>query len=341
MKKIFLVVLSFLMVVLPVFAGDTLIRWDWLNNDSSVQYYRYQIDGTDPASWTVVDGTVSSFETDTLDPYTDHTLYLEGSYDGIYWSDTASAVAYALERPAAVEVVEEAPVVEEVLAVEEVPAETVAEAAEPEVVVPEVEAAPVVEPVAPAPEAKSNTNDFAFSLLLKGGFISNSTVKPFDLAFDPELKAGIGLDFANVVKLGDSMGLGLRTDIDVVAVPDAGYYRNLFNGAYVFKKSSYEGLKADGTALLTFTARGKVVAFNLGLGGGVSFGYKGDAENQTGSFSMSKHTVSVGAFGALNTGLRFYIGDVFSLGLEGTARMMIPNWQDVRYSADLVLGFTF
>ena len=341
MKKVFLIAITLLMVVLPIFAGDTLIRWDWVLSDSDIQYYRYQLDGTDPENWTVVDGTVSYYETDALDPYVDHTLYLQGSYDGTYWSETASAVATALApEEVATPVVESA----EIEAVTTEPAATEPEPeAEVAPVEPAVEPVAVVEPVAPVEETPvEKNNDFAFSLLFKGGFISDSTVKPFNFAFDPQLTAGLGLDFANIVKLGNNSGLGFRVDVDGVLVPVDGYFGNIFKGKYVLYKGSYEGYKLDTTAYLTFTSRNKVVAFNLGLGGGASLGYKqGNHENQSGQVTLFNRDLQVGAYGALNTGVRFYLGSVFSVGLEGSARMMIPNWEDVRYSTDLVLGFTF
>lgn len=322
MKKFSLIVLSMIMTLLPVFASDTLIRWDWVLNDSRVQYFRYQVDGTDPASWSVVDGSVSYFETTALDPSVDHTLYLECSYDGIYWSETSSSVAYAIPQ------VEDTAVTEPVL--EEV------------VLSPAEEPAVVVIPEEPAVEPKEKVNAFTFSLLFKNGFISSSSISPFKLSFVPEIDLGLGLDFSNIIRLGQSAGIGFRTDFDFVAVPVTGYFGHVFDGTYVFKNSSYQGYKGDVTGYLTLTARAGFAAFNMGLGGGASFGYgSGDEENQFSSVTLFDKMFSIGTYGALNAGMRFYLGPVFSVGVEGSARIMLPNWESIRYSADLVLGFSF
>ncbi len=147
MKRKFIAVLAAL-ILLPtfLFAVPVVVTWEWLLEDPMVTTFRYQIDGEEEDKWTVVDSSVTSYTERGLDGTQAHTLYLQQSYDGVYFSGSALSVAepmFPVEEPTSV--VAEAPVVAEepVVAAEEV---VVAEA-EP-AVAPEAE--PVAEEVAPA-----------------------------------------------------------------------------------------------------------------------------------------------------------------------------------------------
>ncbi|MGN1164008.1 MAG: hypothetical protein ACI4S4_04275, partial [Candidatus Ornithospirochaeta sp.] len=137
MKKLSKVLLAAALLILiasPLSAAKAMnVTWQWLLNDPYVTSYRYQIDGEAEDGWTVVDGSTDTYVATCLDPYKDYTLYLQCTYDGVLWSDSATSTAYAL-----LEYVESAPVVEE----------PVVEAPAPE---------PVEEPVveAKAPETAS------------------------------------------------------------------------------------------------------------------------------------------------------------------------------------------
>ena len=140
-----------LLSVATLFAAQEMsVTWEWLLDDPAVNYYRYQLNGTDDNGWTVVSGTTSSYLAEGLDPYQDHTLYLERSYDGVHWSETASATAEALL------VKETAPAVTAPVETKEVVAELPVEVESAE-----VEAAPVT-PIDVKAEDKSSLN---FSLL--------------------------------------------------------------------------------------------------------------------------------------------------------------------------------
>jgi len=146
MKRKFIAVLAAL-ILLPafLFAVPVVVTWEWLLEDPMVTTFRYQIDGEEEEKWTVVDSSVTSYTERGLDGTKSHTLYLQQSYDGVYFSGSALSVAepmFPVEEPTSV--VAEAPVVAEepVVAAEEV---VVAEA-EP-AVAPEAE--PVAEEVAP------------------------------------------------------------------------------------------------------------------------------------------------------------------------------------------------
>lgn len=125
MRKILTALLLVLLIASPVFAAAAdayTLAFGW-QAQSGVNYYRYQLDSTADDGWAVVDGSVTTFESDVVDPYVTHTFYLQSSYDGTHWSRTASLEVAPIEAP----VVEETAVVE----------------AEPEVVLAE----PVVVPV--------------------------------------------------------------------------------------------------------------------------------------------------------------------------------------------------
>ena len=56
---------------------------------------------------------------------------------------------------------------------------------------------------------------------------------------------------------------------------------------------------------------------------------------------INDYNLSWNVFAEALVGVRFYMGDLFSLGIEGYYRMMIPNYENMDWGADIVLGFTF
>lgn len=154
-EKVLFVFALLAMVIMPLSAAKTMkVSWQWLLNDPDVTAYRYQLNAEDADGWTVVDGNTDTFTAKGLDPYADYTLYLQCSYDGENWSETASSTAFAM------------------LTVEEVaPVAVVAEEAAPAAEVAVGEAAPAEEPKtevvveAPAaPEAAPVAVPYAFSI---------------------------------------------------------------------------------------------------------------------------------------------------------------------------------
>lgn len=97
LSKICFVLLLLLTVLLSTVAAATMnVSWQWILNDPDVTAYRYQLNGEEDGNWIVVDGTTSSFTATGLDPYLDYTLYLQASYDGINWSESAYSLAPAM-----------------------------------------------------------------------------------------------------------------------------------------------------------------------------------------------------------------------------------------------------
>ena len=107
LTKVIFIVLLLATVILPLSAKKLMVvSWQWQLSDPDVTEYRYQLNSENEDGWTVVDAKTSSYTADGLDPYSDYTLYLQCSYDGVNWSLSASSTAYALLEVA--EVVEEA-----------------------------------------------------------------------------------------------------------------------------------------------------------------------------------------------------------------------------------------
>ena len=122
LSKVLLFIAIVLCISLPLSAAKMMnVTWQWLLNDPYVTSYRYQLDGENEDGWTVVSADTDTYVAVGLDPYKDYTLYLQCTYDGSVWSESAKSTAYALleyvEVPAVVEepIVEEAPVVAPVI----------------------------------------------------------------------------------------------------------------------------------------------------------------------------------------------------------------------------------
>ena len=136
-RKLIVMIAMIMMLVTPVFAAQVAVTWEWLLSDPDVKYFRYQLGGEDPTGWTVVTSDVTYYEKTDLDGSQAYTLYLQQSYDGLYWSGSASATSEPI-IPVLPEI-EEPVVAEEAVVAEpaaEVPAEE-AVAAEEAVTAPE------------------------------------------------------------------------------------------------------------------------------------------------------------------------------------------------------------
>lgn len=363
MRKVLLVLSVMLLSIATLFAAQEMsVTWEWLLDDPAVNYYRYQLNGTDDDAWTVVSGDTSSYTADGLDPYADYTLYLQRSYDGENWSETASATAEALlylevettpvTDPLTVvdesseEVVAEEEVVEETAPVEEAVVEEVV--ADEEVV---TEETVVVAPVAPISLAEEKGN-FEFSLLLRPYAAVN-----FDYsAKNPYMASGVGLglsfDFDNIAAFNANSGFGMRLDIGSTQYPSKGFKQYLGDGkaaefwnwkwGELFDFANNYANDVNATLLLTIDAQAGVADFSFGLGGGAAVLFsKGDDVNKSAyNFSLADD-IDLAAYAAANFGVKFYCGSVFSIGVDAVYKVMIPNYEINTLDASLVLGFTF
>ena len=137
----FLLILAIVMIAFmtSLTAASMTVEWEWLLDDPEVTAYRYQLGGEDPDGWIVVSADTSSYRASGLDPYQGYTLYVQRSYDGVNWSESAVSTASAM-IPEGTEAILPEP-------------EAAAEAEEPaaaEEAMQEVEAVPVVEETVPA-----------------------------------------------------------------------------------------------------------------------------------------------------------------------------------------------
>ena len=95
-KRLVIVLLTLLMIIsVPLSAVGMTVTWEWALTDPDVTAYRYQLNGEDPDGWTVLSGDTSSLELSDLEAEKEYTLYLQSSYDGKNWSESATSVAKA------------------------------------------------------------------------------------------------------------------------------------------------------------------------------------------------------------------------------------------------------
>ena len=368
-KKLAIVLLAVFFVCLaPLAAAEMTVSWEWLLDDPDVTAYRYQLGGEDPDNWTVVSADTNTYEVSGLDPYQSYTLFLQRSYDGVNWSASASSTAEAIlvatdaPEPVVEEVV--APVVEEepAVVVEEEPAAVVEE--EP-VVVEETPVEEAVEEPAPAPvviaplapiaptEIAEKPNELALSLLIKPGvsFPASQKEGQFNFEFDGKNNRifgefGLAFDVANLARMGDYFGIGLRTDLttEFVAYETPTKLWDLPKALDYFNVNNYMAdLSLDLKLMLDVTAGPAVIYLGAGAGLGMPLSEKGSFYSNI--IEPDKGWFSLGYFLSGVVGVRFYIGDVFSLGIEGGYKY-VPDKNKFTngahfFSGDIVLGFTF
>ena len=364
-KKLAIILLAvFLVGLVPLTAAEMTVSWEWLLDDPDVTAYRYQLDGEDPDNWTVVSADTNIYEVAGLDPYQDYTLYVQRSYDGINWSESGVSTAKALleatpvvepePEPVVVVEPEPEPVVEEVMVVEPEPEPVVEEVVEEEPV--EVVAPIVIAPLAPiAPTAiAEKPNELAMSLLIRPGVMFRGYIQDgkFQLANSAEGMSkyifgefGLAFDVANIAPIGNHLGIGLRTDLlaDFITggtgpweFPEITDYLDINN---------YMGMASLDLKLMLDITAGPAVMY-LGAGAGLHI----PTSTQNGSIAplnimTTDNGFGLGYFLSGIAGVRFYIGDIFSIGVEGGYRY-VPAKTDFTagqhlISGDLVFGFTF
>ena len=326
-RKLAIVLLAvFFIGLAPLAAAEMTVSWEWLLDDPDVTAYRYQLGGEDPDNWTVVSADTNTYEVTGLDPYQSYTLYLQRTYDGVNWSASGVSTAEAL------------------LVAEEVPAAVAEEPAAEEEVAP-------LAPIAPA-EIAEKPNELALSLLIKPGvtFPASQNDGKFEFAFDGKNNEifgefGLAFDVANLARMGDHFGIGLRTDLDVVFQADGPW--KLPETLDYFDVNNYmAALSLDLKLMLDVTAGPAVIYLGAGAGLGMPAAETGALySNIITPDSEKGEWFSLGYFLSGIVGVRFYMGDVFSLGIEGGYKY-VPSKDDFTngmhlFSGDIVLGFTF
>ena len=450
LKYVLILAVVFFAALGQLAAASMTVEWEWLLDDPDVTAYRYQLGGEDPDGWIVVSADTSTYRAEGLDPYQDYTLYIQRSYDGENWSESAASTASAMipEGTEAVLPPSAEPVPAEAAAAEtdvpetseadvftyeyngyeltiavgdgyadllypsivteadaegffayeaekygssiegitysfieggarlnlpetisretakanadvvyqdiieyimhlSMPSEASAPAEEETAVAEEIAAVDVIlpdsEPVPVLPEVADDDSPFAFSLLFRFGAGSRFT-DAFSFS-TPAAQFGIGLDFRNIIPIGDHFGFGLRSDITVDFLPKGGAW-NLADNLQYFNALNYAEASSIDLKITADVMSGPVDFY---LGGGVGYSLANPADNTDNAYFNSIHTladVNIGTvfssawFASGVLGIRFYCGDIFSLGAEVHYRYYMPSGEHYG-SADLVLGFTF
>lgn len=332
-KRILIVALLLAALVAPVFAAQVTVEWNWVKNDPAVQYFRYQLDGEADDAWTVVDADTTSYSVSGLDATGSYTLYLQQSYDGVYWSESASTTSQAaVPQPA---VVEEPVVVEEVSAADvAVPVEepVVTETPVVEEVPAVVEETPVVEEPAapaqiPAQTVAAPRQPFTFTLSFMGGVGLNNIGGPLDY----DAQAGLQLGFENIIS-NSLLGWDIKLNVGAIANPR--YAMSEISFSNLFSISQYDkSLYADLLTGVNLTAG--ITQFYLDGGARLVMDY-GDFRGDS-LFSVGNFYGSVQAAGVLGFRLNF---NWFNVALEG---QYLYDFTENTHTAvpRLMFGFNF
>lgn len=331
-KKRILIVLSLLaMIVLPLAAAQVTVDWNWVKNDPGVQYFRYQMDGEAEDGWTVVDASVTSYSASGLDGSRGYTLYLQQSYDGVYWSASASSSSQpvvpqeaVLDEPVVTEEVVETPeeevVVEQAAPVEALALEEAEDVVEEPVV---VEAAPVAAPVA----EPQTPGTFSFSLSFADGVGLNNIGDKLDYDYQGVIQLGFEDMLANSVA-----GWDIRLNLGFMANPiydiadttaDNLFDMDKYNKSMFFDLLTGVNFKAGDT--IFYIDGGARLLMNHG------FGASGEL------FALGDFHSRIQVTGLL--GFRWNIG-WFHLGLEG---QYVYDFDADTHSVTprLLMGFSF
>jgi hypothetical protein len=94
-----IVIMAFIMLATSafLFAQEVSITWNWSASQDGISAFRYQMDAEEENAWTVVDVSVTEYETGPVDATVPHVLYVQQSFDGENWSASGS-IAYDPEE---------------------------------------------------------------------------------------------------------------------------------------------------------------------------------------------------------------------------------------------------
>lgn len=333
-KRILIVLSLLVMTLLPLAAAQVTVDWNWVVNDPGVQYFRYQMDGQSEDGWTVVDSSVTSYSASGLDGSKAYTLYLQQSYDGVYWSQSASSTSQPvipqeaeISQPVVTEEVVE-PVVEDVVVEEPVVAEEPA-AVEETVIEEPVAEEPVVEsvPVAVPAQSTSSSSPFRFTLSFAGGVGLNGIGDKLDYDYQVLMQLGFEDILANSVAGWDiRMNLGLMAN-SVYDIEDT--TADNFFDLDQYAKSMYFDLLTG----VNFKAGDTIFYLDGGARLLMNHGFGKDGE----LFALGNFHSRVQVTGLL--GFRWNIG-WFHLGLEG---QYVYDFEADTHAVTprLLMGFSF
>jgi hypothetical protein len=337
MRVKFIALLTALVLVpVLVFAAPVIVTWEWLLEDPMVTTFRYQLDGEDDDNWTVVDAFVTSYTQEGLDGEVTHTLYLQQSYDGINFSESAIAEADP-QLLGDLMVYEEEPF--EVIEPEVVIAEEVVALPEAEVVAePVVAVAPAAVATPPAPKAKAKY----YTTITVGGTFDYQFSNELAAYLPYNLKAGIGLNFNNIVGLNKAMGVGFSVDAA---------YSPYMQNSYTWTQAGKDLMKfkfgdifqnfdhaLDVSAAVMLNMHASKVAFDLGVGGFFVWGpeFKAGSGDKWHMGALAKASLAYRFNKTISVGIAGKYGVVLS-DMSGKKFEDLPMFAE----GSLFMGFSF
>lgn len=312
-----------LLAAVSLFAAEVSVTWEWEKNDADVAYFRYQIGGESPENWTVVPADVTAYTADGLDGSVGYTLYLQQSYDGEYWSVSATAASDPVV-PAKSEFVEPAAVEEEAPAavVEETPVE--------EVVVEEPVAVVEVAPIEPVAEVKKPSSfQFTTDLGVGAAYGADNVKKT--------IRTNLSFDFENIVKTGP-VGFDIRTDFgfDVAnRIPVGAFIDNFSN---FLKLESYAWTAYGDLEVGMNASFGKFMMYGA-VGARLQANFQGyDTAN---AFYTFNDNVALKWGVTADLGLRFNLTDVLGFGAEESYTYLFDKSDRHIFATNVYASLTF
>lgn len=353
--KILFVLILFSLILAPLAAEKTkTITWKWQLTDPNIVVYRYQLDGEREDGWTTVAGNVDSFSQSGLDPYVDHVLAIQASYDGRNWSKSSYSVAKAETAPEGY--VAPSGTYSPSVDASTLPKENTTTASPQGTIVPPTSTpstSTTSTPTSTTLTPSENVSDkpveikkvpnarFGFGLTANVGaemeLRKDDTTGETSMLFYP--RVGANMDFMNIVHFGNVFGIGLRINGIMNLRPNTADWSFVTEFKDVFAFSNYNmDFMAGGDLLMYFN--GKVVNFYLGAGAGYAFSFTQPNPLYTNLKYNDDNTFGSGIAIQAATGLQFKIKH-FLLTLDIDGRWFVTTNKEFTVAATLGMGVKF
>ena len=194
---------------------------------------------------------------------------------------------------------------------------------------------PAIEEETPDSEEES---PFEFTLFLKGGML-------MDFRGVPLPQFGIGLDFKNIIPLGETAGLGLRSDITIELMPTIVNSISMAGGSISI--TPIPACPVLGSFDLKLMLNADLGLADIFFGGGVGVA-AGSADNYArtssflgyGPYGIAGMDFRADWFASAIAGVRFNLTELFSIGAEAGYRYIIGTGKHAM-SAAIAFGFSF
>ena len=333
-KGFMLLLIAMFFVAIPL-AADVDVTWEWYNNDPAVKFFRYQLDGELDGGWTVVPSDVTSYTVNNLDGSQSYGLYLQQSYDGIWWSESTVAYSEIIEDkvPAVASLSANtvySAATEEAIAVEDSPVETpvVVEAAvETEIAneIIEAEPAPKMETAgastsnpADAPMGIKRTEDKRTTR--STSFAAGLDIGAIKLNGDTGMLLGFAFDAKNLFKYP----VDAKLSLGFLGYPDDGFDKLITDNLSDFYKTEIWAYGCYAELLVGYHMEFNKSTVSLAVGPRVVFGTAGEVikkgKDQS-IFSDKLYDYGVTA----QAGVDYAITNKISLGIAGFCNYMLES----------------